>query len=162
MANGISLRPVRVEDTDFLFQVYASTRQEEIACFGWDTTQQQAFLRMQFAAQSHYYQAQYPNADFMVILHKGSAIGRMYSYQDKQSIHLIEISLLPEARGQGNGTALLHHLLAQAAETGKSIRLQVERLNRALAWYEALGFRRVDDDGVYIQMEYAAPINFPL
>ena len=65
------LQPVRPEDEPFLFELYASTRGDEMALVGWDKAQQEAFLRMQFNAQRSSYAMQFPNADYRIIAHDG-------------------------------------------------------------------------------------------
>ncbi len=47
----VHFRPIRPDDEAFLYEVYASTRTEELAVVDWDDTQKAAFLHMQFAAQ---------------------------------------------------------------------------------------------------------------
>lgn len=46
----------RKEDADFLFEVYASSRVEEMSLWGWTNEQQAQFLRMQHEAQQRFYQ----------------------------------------------------------------------------------------------------------
>ena len=75
---AVTLRPISPEDEPFLSQVYASTRQEELALVEWDEAQKTAFLRMQFAAQHRYYQEHYPHTAFQVILRDGQPIGPLY------------------------------------------------------------------------------------
>src|SRR6202040_3804824 len=55
----ITLRPIRPEDRGFLFRVYASTREEELALTDWDEEQKRAFLEGQFAAQDTWYRERY-------------------------------------------------------------------------------------------------------
>ena len=74
----ITLRPVVPEDGPFLYEVYASTRQEELAVLPWTEEQKQAFLRMQFEAQRKFYWESFPQADFLVVLRDGEAAGRLY------------------------------------------------------------------------------------
>ncbi len=62
---------------------------------------------------------------------------------------LVDISLLPEARGSGLGTAILKDLVA--AETGP-VQLHVERTNRARRLYERLGFEVVETQPIYLRM----------
>ena len=52
---SLDLQPLRAEDEPFLFELYASTRGDEMALVGWDKPQQEAFLRMQFKAQRSSY-----------------------------------------------------------------------------------------------------------
>ena len=49
---------------------------------------------------------------------------------------------------------MLKGLLAEAAAAGKPLRIHVERFNPALRLYERLGFRQLDDRGVYLFMEW--------
>jgi hypothetical protein len=44
----LTLRPIRLEDQPFLYEVYASTRLEELAPLSWSADQQAAFLTQQF------------------------------------------------------------------------------------------------------------------
>jgi len=56
----ISLRPATAADSEFLIQAYTTTRQDEMASWGWNSAQQAAFVRMQFDARRRGYMAQYP------------------------------------------------------------------------------------------------------
>src|SRR5260370_34349876 len=66
-SHEISLRPVSANNTEFLMQVYASTRQEELAIWGWSPSQQASFVRMQFHVRQRGYAAAYPSADTSVV-----------------------------------------------------------------------------------------------
>jgi GNAT superfamily N-acetyltransferase len=152
---AIRLRPVRPGDEGFLFEVYASTRLDELAPLGWTAAQQHAFLRMQFTAQHRSYLAQFPGADFLIILRHERPVGRLYLERRAHEIRGIDIALLPEYRRTGIGTAILQDLLAEAARAGKPFRIHVAKLNPAQRLYERLGFRTLEDDGVYLGMEWS-------
>ena len=62
--------------------------------------------------------------------------------------------MLHEFCNRGIGTTLLPGLHAEAAAAGKPLRIHVERFNPALGLYERLGFRQIDDRGVYLFMEW--------
>lgn len=149
----ITLRPMQPEDEPFLYRVYASTREEELAPLPWYEAQKEAFLRMQFAAQHHHYQTYYGDGDFLIIQRNGVPIGRLYVHRTEVEICVVDIALLPEERGAGIGTALMRELVAEADAVGKRMSLYVELFNRAARLYERLGFQRVDEHGVYFLME---------
>jgi ribosomal protein S18 acetylase RimI-like enzyme len=136
----------------FWFQVYASTRTEELAVTGWDAVQRDAFLRMQYLAQKTSYQAQFPNAQNYAIHSDGVAAGRLIINRSAAEIELIDVALLPDFRRQGIGAFLMGGLLQESSNTGKAIRLYVERFNPALQWYERLGFRTVNESAIYLEM----------
>ena len=150
----LSLRPITPEDASFLAGVYASSRAEELAVTGWSDEQKEIFCRRQFDAQSVYYTATYPEASFQIIERNGELIGRLYVAHWEKEIRIVDITLLPEFRGSGIGTRLLHDLKEEARSAGKSLTIHVERFNRALQLYQRLGFQQVKDKGVYLLMKW--------
>jgi ribosomal protein S18 acetylase RimI-like enzyme len=156
MTPNVALRPVEPGDEEFLYRVYASTREEELARTGWDETQKAAFLRMQFDAQSRYYEEHYRGAEFSVILSEGHPAGRLYVARWREEIRIVDIALLPWHRGMGIGTRLLNELVSESEESGKPLSIHVERFNPALRLYERLGFHVVADKEVYLLMERPA------
>lgn len=155
---NFTLRPFSPEYQDFLFQLYASTRQQEIAAFGWPPAQQEAFLRMQFNVRERSYESAYPEPDHRLIFDDQSRpIGRMLLAWHPDHVSLVDIALLPEYRGHGIGTQLLRELLADSDKKTLAVRLQVLRTNPAARLYERLGFTRTGEDQMYYQMEYKKP-----
>jgi len=156
VAPPITFRPVEAGDQELLYRVYASTRTEELAPVPWTEAQKEAFLRMQFRAQTLDYQANYPDAERQLILVDGVAAGRLYVDRREDEVRIVDIALLPAHRGGGVGGAILRDLLAEAAAAGKPLRIHVEQVNPALRLYERLGFKRIGDTGVYYLMEWTA------
>jgi len=154
---SLSLRPVTPADVSFLARVYASSRAEELAVTGWSEEQKEIFCRSQFDAQSAYYAANYPGASFQIIEREGWPMGRLYVDRWEKEIRIVDITLLPEFHGSGTGTKLLRDLQEEARGAGKSLTIHVERFNRALELYQRLGFKQVEDKGVYLLLEWSAP-----
>jgi ribosomal protein S18 acetylase RimI-like enzyme len=154
---GITLRPITAEDMAFLYRVYASTREEELAQVNWDAQQKEAFLRMQFDAQHKHYKESYPKASYHIVLHDGVAIGRLYVDRNENDINIIDIALLPEFKGKGIGKKLLKDVEDEAVKAGKPIRIYVEKFNRALRLYQRLGYGVTGDSGVYLEMMWVPP-----
>jgi GNAT superfamily N-acetyltransferase len=157
---SLRLRPITPEDDSFLAALYASTRAEELAITGWGEDEKAVFCRRQFDAQSAHYRENYPGALFQVIERAGAPIGRLYVARWEREIRIMDIALLPEHRGAGIGTRLLRELQDEARSVGKTLTIHVERFNPALHLYERLGFKMVEDKGVYLLMQWsAAPPN---
>jgi ribosomal protein S18 acetylase RimI-like enzyme len=150
----VALRPVQPEDAAFLYEVYASTRADEMAITGWTAAQQEAFLQMQFKAQRQYYLHEYPSAEYHVIQRDGVDIGRQIVNRTDGEILLMDIALLSEHRNGGIGTTLIRDLMAEAEQTDRPLRLHVEFFNRAVRLYERLGFSKIGDVSVYFEMEW--------
>jgi ribosomal protein S18 acetylase RimI-like enzyme len=152
----ISLRPIKPEDDSFLTGVYASTRMEELAVTGWSDEEKTLFCRRQFDAQTAHYRENYPGALLQVIEREGVSIGRLYVAHWEREIRIMDIALLPEHRGSGIGTELLRELQEEARAAGKSLTIHVERFNPALRLYERLGFRQIEDKGVYLLLQWSS------
>lgn len=151
----VMLRPIVPEDEAFLFRVYASTRAAEMALVDWSDVQKEAFLQMQFAAQRRHYQEYYPDATFDVIVFDNRPIGRLYVDRWPAEIRIVDITMLPEARGAGIGTRLLREILAEGERAGKPVSIHVERYNPAIRLYYRLGFAPVDEHGIYFLMQWS-------
>ena len=151
---GPVLRPVRPGDEAFLLEVYAGTRAEELAPVPWPAEHKRRFVSQQFAAQSAHYARHYPGMRADVVLVDGRPAGRLLVDRWDDEIRIVDISLLPAARGRGVGSALLRRLRNEAATAGKRLSIHVEIHNRTLGLYERLGFRPVADAGVHLRMEW--------
>lgn len=151
----IALRSARADDDKFLYELYAGARAEEMAAWGWDTARQEAFLSLQFRArQAHY--SEYPSPDHQIILNDGQPVGRLFVSRLEDEIRLVDIALLPGHRDRGIGASVIRGLLDEAARGGKTVRLHVEKTNRARRLYERLGFVQIGDAGSHFFMEWRA------
>jgi ribosomal protein S18 acetylase RimI-like enzyme len=159
MIDGIALRPLTEDDAPFLRELYGSTRAEEMAMMPWTDAQKQQFIDFQFHAQSLDYASNYNVDDFRIIERDGIAIGRLYLDRTDDDIAIVDIALIPAARGQGIGTGLVEEVMSEARRSGKSVSIYVEHFNPARHLYDRLGFRHIDTNGVYHQMRWsAAPV----
>ncbi len=151
----VSLRPSAASDEEFLLSVYASTRLDEMALVPWTQEQKAAFVQMQFRAQRQSYLTQYPQAQYYTIEQGSQRIGRMIVDRSRPTILLMDITLLPEYRNAGIGTALLRELQDEAMQGGRELRLHVETFNPALRLYQRLGFQCISESGIYLEMEWS-------
>ncbi|HEX8147862.1 MAG TPA: GNAT family N-acetyltransferase [Pyrinomonadaceae bacterium] len=152
----VALRPATPEDYEEMVAVYASTRAAELAqVTWWDDAQKLAFCRMQYHAQKTEYDARYPDAQYDVILLEGRTAGRLWIGRDAEEIHMLDITVLPWAQGQGVGAALVKTLIEEAVASGRRLRHMVFVLNEgARRLYERLGFVVFEEVGPYLHMEW--------
>ena len=149
------LRAVRPEDGPFLLELYGASRAEELDQVAWAPGQREAFVRMQHDIQTAQYRAAHPDGDFLVVEVAGRAVGRLTLAGTSHQVHVVDLALLPQARGRGIGTTLLTAVLDEAAATGRSVSLCVEVHNRGAArLYERLGFREVEERGIHRLLEW--------
>lgn len=155
----LGLRPASVDDTSFLISLFASTRSDELAALASDHSLLEAFISMQFNAQTSQYNMSYPQADHSIILWNGAPIGRMLIDKGANEFTLVDIALLPAHRDGGIGTGLIQDLQRQAVAAAKPIRLHVFCSSAAKRLYERLGFSQIGADAAYLEMMWVPPVS---
>lgn len=155
LAQGFELRSERQGDRVFLENLYISVRWPELEPSGWTDEAKLGFLRDQFALQDKHYATHYAEAEFLLLEKQNVPLGRLYLYRAKTDIRIVDISLLPEVRNAGIGTALLQGVIAEAVDAGQSVSIHVEKFNPAQTLYRRLGFRVIEEKGPYWLMEWA-------
>lgn len=150
----IGFRLIEDADRAFLFDLYASTRDWEFQQTSWTEEDWRDFLQGQFAAQDLHYQRAFPNAIRRIIQIDGRDIGRLYVDRKNDCLRIIELSLIPDARGRGIGTDLLRSLMNEAHGGKVPVRLHVEKHSPTLNLYLRHGFRAVSDAGHHVAMEW--------
>lgn len=153
-AAAVTLRPITQADREFLFELYASTREEELKAVDWSDEQKASFLRMQFDAQHHAYTTNYPGAQLQLVLVEGLPAGRLYLHERADEIRIVDIAFLPEHRGRGLGSELIREVQQRARGLGLAVRIHVELYNPAQRLYARLGFAKIGESGVYHLLEW--------
>jgi GNAT superfamily N-acetyltransferase len=153
-ANDITLCAAAGADENFLRELYASTRQAELALMPWPAEAKQGFLRMQFDAQRGYYLSVYPKADHSIILAAGVPAGRLYVDRQASQILIVDLTLLPEFHRRGIGRVLVSVLQSEAASLGKLLTGHVERRNPAAAFWRRMGFDVAAGDEMYHRISW--------
>lgn len=150
------LCPAGAADEPALLAIYASTRAAELQLTGWPAAQCEAFVRMQYQAQQQHYWQHHPHALCQLIVGAdGRVAGRLWVSRQEQALHVLDISLMPFARGQGLGTQCLRELLAQAQAQGLAVSICVEIHNPAQQLYQRLGFvPQGEPQGLYQRMAW--------
>lgn len=159
---SVRLRPIGEDDSDFLAQVYASTRAEEMKRVpDWSAGMVAAFLKSQFQLQHEYYQKNYQGGDFWVIQKSGIPIGRLYLHENFQNkgVRIIDIALLPAWQNQGIGRSILQDIMRESAALNRPLTIHVESFNPAMKLYKKLGFQKISEtNGVYHLLEWKAAV----
>ncbi len=151
---NLLIRRAETADEPFLEAVYADTRREELAPFGWSREHEDVFFKMQFQMQARAYNMQFPGADYQIVELDDTPVGRMIVLRGEKEIRLVDVSLLTEFRNRGIGTALLEQL---KEETGceRVLVLRVLKTNdKAKKLYERLGLKVTEEADLHFTMEW--------
>lgn len=148
-----SLRAARPEDEDFLFRVFAYSR--DMAGLPLPPDQREALLRMQYRSQDAAYRFESPELQVEVIECGGEAAGRLITARQPRSLWIVDLVVLPRPRAVGAGAAVLRALMAEAAATGCVLRGSVAPHNPARRLYRRLGIvERPADGSAMIALEW--------
>ena len=120
----------------------------------WNENQKEMFLKSQHLAQQRHYKSTYPNASFDIIEIDNREAGRLYLCQSEKEVLVIDISLLPEFRGNGLGSKILKEIMRKAKRQNLPLRLSVFAHNKAYQLYKKLGFKETSIRPPYIYMEW--------
>ena len=151
----VTFRIIENSDDEFLFQLYASTRAEEMdAVIGWSEGDKEHLLRGQFHAQSHYYALGYIGAIHRIIQLDGVDIGRLIVNRADDHMRIIDLSLLPDYRGRGIGTDILRSLMNEAHGGKVPVRLAAIIGSPAARLYLRHGFLPVERRGYHVELEW--------
>jgi RimJ/RimL family protein N-acetyltransferase len=153
MNGTVTLRPITDADMEFLHRLYGTTREDELKQVDWTPEQKAAFVAQQFHAQHQYWQENYTDTSWDLILRDGQPIGRLYVARWPDQIRIVDIALLPAHRGGGTGTQLIRGLFAEGDASGRKVSIHVEIFNPARRLYERMGFVQAGEHGVYLLME---------
>jgi GNAT superfamily N-acetyltransferase len=139
-------------DAAFLARLYASTRMDLHSASA-DPAFVASLVGMQQRLQAADYRRRFPGAAYLLLERDGAACGRIVLDAGPAALRLVDIALLPEARGQGLGRHVMRALQCCAADAGLPLTLAVQRANLgALRLYAALGFGCTASDEVSAQM----------
>lgn len=143
-------------DREFLQRLDASLCDWLHAVDGLPDGQRVALVDMQARAREQAYRSAWPQARCLVVeqVEGGQSlpVGRIWYARTADALHLIDISMLPERRGQGVGGACLKRLIGEAAAAGLAVTLNVAADNPARRLYARLGFRCVTQRPPHLQM----------
>jgi ribosomal protein S18 acetylase RimI-like enzyme len=150
------LRPCEASDDPFLYDVFATTWESEVAALP-NQNLAQHVLRIQHIAQERRFSGRYPDYERYVVLVGDTPAGRLYVHQHGSTMHVIDLTLMPEHRNKGLGSQVLRDLFDLAARADMTVTLRVGRRNRqATDLANKLGFRLVNVDDLDNYFEWSA------
>ena len=144
---AVTTRPMTDDDSMLLFELYASSRADELSRSGWATPQQRSFFRMQAQNQERYFLRHHDHLDRRTICINGFSAGRLLVDRPDHAVTIVDLALLPAFRGRGVGSLLIRCLLEEAAEADLPVHVEMPKDSPSVATFMRLGFRSSDDLG---------------
>ena len=124
---------------------------------GWPEAEIEAFMAMQFEAQSRHFATAFPDADHRVVLAGGQPAGRLVVDRPGTELLIVDIALLPAFRGRGTAGTLVEALGQEADASYLRVRCHVALGNEAHGFWVHMGFKDRRIEGGYVAMERPGP-----
>jgi ribosomal protein S18 acetylase RimI-like enzyme len=156
------LKPARPDDNDFLYEVFCTTWQDEVAALP-NQNLARHVLRIQHTAQERRFDNRYPGHRRFVVSHDGERVGRFYLFASGSVLHIVDLTLLPQFQRRGVGTRLVRDLMTEASSDGHRVSMCVPRRNGTpLELFASRGFDLVSSDDLDHYFEWTpAPAPAP-
>src|SRR3546814_1551262 len=139
-AEGLVVRPSRVNDGPFLQSLYQASR-PDLQWIDGEPEQVQHVIAQHFQVQEQCMGEHCPNAMHYVVEKLGTAIGALSTDFGPNEIRVLYLAFIPQARGQGYGRAVLQGVQKAAQQIRCPVATVVWASNpHARRHYLALGF----------------------
>lgn len=151
-ATGISrnlkshLRPASESERDFLYSLHCTTMRAVIEeTWGWNDEWQQADFSKRLS-----------ECVVSIIEVAGQPAGCLWLDSNPESLHIVELQIVPELQGRGLGTATVKTVIEDGAKRDVPVTLSVVPANpRAKRLYERLGFEVTAVEDPFIHMRHS-------
>ncbi|UTW59416.1 hypothetical protein KFE96_03660 [Kordiimonas sp. SCSIO 12603] len=131
LPHGITARPARRGDKDFLAKLYRANR-DDIRLAEGETDYLENIIEMQLEAQINGYGDQFPNALYLVLEKNGSRIGRVTFDIGSVELRLIDLDFIKKAKNKGYGSGIIIWMMQTAAKIKKPALVPARRDNQLL------------------------------
>jgi ribosomal protein S18 acetylase RimI-like enzyme len=137
----LRLRPARSSDRAFIESLYHSTR-DDLRLIDAHRDFIETLIDQQHHAQTLSYSEQFPNAIYFIVEVQQERIGKVSIDFNHNEIHIIDLSLIPNARGKGYGAQIIKALKKASSSVCTPLVLKVYRSNSvAKQLYQTEGFQ---------------------
>ncbi|WP_262690041.1 GNAT family N-acetyltransferase [Kordiimonas aestuarii] len=156
LPHGITARPARASDKDFLAKMYRDNR-DDLRMADADTDYIEMTIEWQLKAQKGGYGQNFPDAIYLILEKNGTRIGRITLDINPVELRLVDLDFIKKAQGKGFGSSILLWLMKASAQTKKPLLVPARRDDFSMAKFLAkYGF--VEDstmsDQVYARMSW--------
>lgn len=150
----LHIRPALPSDEAFFLALYRSTRDDLLGLLA-DPRYIEGIIAMQQKMQVAGYRSSYPEAVYEVLELGGVPAGRLVTAHVPGAVRVVDIAVMPQARGQGVAGEALRRLQRQAAQEGRDVALAVRSDNPgARRLYAALDFAVETEEAVRLELRW--------
>ncbi|WP_085579649.1 GNAT family N-acetyltransferase [Thalassospira mesophila] len=134
LPHGISARPARASDKDFLAKLFRDNR-DDLKAVDANPDFIDMTIDMQLDAQVNGYGSTFPNAIYLILEKSGSRIGRVTLDIGPVELRLIDLNFIKKAQNKGYGSGIIQWIMKAAAQTRRPLIVPTRRDNVVLLSY---------------------------
>ncbi len=117
--------------------------------WGWNEPLQDDFFKQEFDSNL-----------IQIIQVSQNNVGYLILHENKESVYVVELLILPEFQNRGLGTQILKDIIAQTEQLNLNLKIGVFKVNtRAKDLYLDLGFVLRDQTDTHYLMEFCTDTN---
>jgi GNAT superfamily N-acetyltransferase len=151
----LTLRDEGDGDKALLRQLYETGRGAPLLSCGLPPAVAQQLTAQQLSARERGHATAHPRARRQIVLAGHHPVGRLSVDRAGDPWCVVDLAVLPRARGRGIATEILARLQAEAAATGVAIELHVAADNPARGLYQRSGFAVTAEEGPDLRLRWA-------
>lgn len=144
MTPHFELRPAILDDFQFCWSLYRdSMKPLTLELMQWNEAGQRRAIEQSLA-----------EPDTLIIVANALEVGWVHFKETEAEIYLGQLYVTPAMQNRGIGGAITQQMIDTARKSGKSLRLDVMKNNRARSLYERLGFRVITSSQYKYTMQW--------
>ena len=155
--SSVRLRRASLRDQPFVLHVCTMVRLQTFTGPALPAEEVQALVGMQVKAAERKQSLAYPMAASYVVVDGQRPVGRLMLDAAPDRIHLVDLTLLPDAQGMRIGTTVMLGLCQLATERALPVTAQVRRDDRLETFLRHLDFEVVEVDDELARLEWRPP-----
>ena len=150
----VRLRPALAADEPFQFDLFRAHSIGMLQLGGLPEAMVDNLAAMQYRARTQSYRNSYPDARWSIIELAGVPVGELIEHDEADAIYIVDVTLRPEQRRRGIGSALVRSVIAAGAQRGGVRALVLVNNEVSLGMFRRLGFVETGQDGAHVELRW--------
>jgi ribosomal protein S18 acetylase RimI-like enzyme len=150
----VRLRPALATDETFQFDLFRAHSIGMLQPGGLPEAMLDSLVTMQYRARTQSYRNSFPGARWSIIELADVPVGELIENDETDAIYIVDVTLRPEQRRRGIGSALVRSVIAAGTERGGVRALVLVNNEASLGLFRRLGFVETDQDGAHVELRW--------
>jgi ribosomal protein S18 acetylase RimI-like enzyme len=150
----VNLRPALAADEPFQFDLFRAHSIGMLQLGGLPEAMIDNLATMQYRARTQSYQDSYPDARWSIVELAGIPVGELIEHDEADAIYIVDVTLRPEQRKRGIGSALVRSVIAAGAQRGGVRALVLVNNEVSLSMFRGLGFVETGQGGAHVELRW--------